>query len=103
MSKMEAMTDLLDARASIPSDVVYRDFAHETVILNLQTGKYHGLNPTAGRMLQVIEREPLLRDAARVLAGDYAQPFDTVAGDLCELCVQLKERGLLSLDRSDGS
>jgi Coenzyme PQQ synthesis protein D (PqqD) len=97
------MTELLDAKASIPTDVVYRDFMHETVILNLQTGKYHGLNPTAGRMLQVLEREPRLRDAVQTLADDYAQPFDTVAQDLCEFCLQLEERGLLSLERRDGS
>jgi hypothetical protein len=98
-----AMTDLLDAHARIPSDVVYRDFMHETVVLNLQSGKYHGLNPSGGRMLQVLEREPRLRDAAQTLAGDYGQPFDEIAQDLCEFCLQLEERGLLSLERSDDS
>lgn len=103
MGTPEQMTDLLDAQARIPSDVVYRDFMHETVILNLQTGKYHGLNPTGGRMLQVLERTPLLRDAAQILADDYGQPFERVAQDLCDFCLQLEERGLISLERRGGS
>ena len=32
--------------ARIPQHVVFRGFATETVVLNLETGKYHGLNPS---------------------------------------------------------
>ena len=106
MSRMEAelnMADLLDARAHMPSDVVYRDFAHETVILNLGTGKYHGLNPTGGHMLRVLESTPLLREAARVLADDYDQPVERVERDLCGFCLKLEERGLLALERDGAS
>ena len=31
-------------------------FALETVVVNLERGVYHGLNPTAGRMLEALER-----------------------------------------------
>ena len=30
----------------VPEHVVYRDFAEQTVVLNLRTGRYHGLNET---------------------------------------------------------
>ena len=102
MSRTEAefeMSELLDARARIPSDVVYRDFMHETVILNLGTGKYHGLNPTGGHMLRVLESTPLLRDAARFLADDYGQPVERIEQDVCAFCLKLQERGLLALER----
>jgi hypothetical protein len=95
------MRSLLDASARIPADVVFRDFMHETVILNLQTGKYHGLNPTGGRMLRVLETTPRLRDAARVLAVDYKQPVAQMEQDLCEFCAELQKRGLLEIDRSE--
>ena len=41
----------LASKVTRPQHVVYRSFPSETVVLNLQTGSYHGLNATAGRML----------------------------------------------------
>ena len=95
------ITNLLDASARIPDDVVYRDFMHETVVLNLKTGKYHGLNPTGGRILRVLEQTPRLRDAARILASDYGQPVEQMEQDICEFCSELEARGLLAIDAGD--
>ena len=53
------------AHVSIAPHVVYRSFATETVILNLQTGRYHGLNKTGGRMLELLE--PYRPHRARVI------------------------------------
>jgi hypothetical protein len=39
-------SSLLAARPRLPSHVVMRAFVHETVVLNLATGRYHGLNTT---------------------------------------------------------
>jgi hypothetical protein len=47
---------LLSASLRLPQHVVHRSFVAETVVLNLQTGKYHGLNPVGGRMLEVGRR-----------------------------------------------
>lgn len=40
---------LLAARPPVPDHVVYRAFVDETVVLNLDTGRYHGLNAVGGR------------------------------------------------------
>ncbi|MDQ3720246.1 MAG: PqqD family protein, partial [Actinomycetota bacterium] len=72
--------------------------AAETVVLNLQTGKYHGLNPTAGRMLEVLESEESVGRAAAEIASEYGQPIDEVEQDLCALCADLVERGLIEVD-----
>jgi coenzyme PQQ synthesis protein D (PqqD) len=92
---------LLSERALVPQHVVYRAFAHETVVLNLQTGKYHGLNPTAARFLEALEREPTIRDAAQRLAEEYARPPDEMEIDICAFCSDLLQRGLIEL-RSNG-
>jgi len=91
-------TSLLSARIVVPQHVVYRSFPSETVVLNLSTGKYHGLNATAGRMLEMLERAPSVRAAARALAAEYEQPAEVVEGDLCALCRALLERGLVEID-----
>ena len=88
----------LDARGRVPANVVYRDFVNETVALNLKTGTYHGLNPTAGRMLQAVERADTLREAAARLAEENGWDLPTVQTDLVELCRTLAESGLIELE-----
>lgn len=79
----------------IPAHVVYRGFGTETVVLNLSTGTYHGLNPTGGRMLEVLADAPSVEAAAQTLAAEYGMPAETVLRDVRELCDGLVERGLL--------
>jgi hypothetical protein len=79
----------------VPQHVVYRAFATETVMLNLKTGMYHGLNPTGARMLHALERSATVGDAAADLAVEYGIGQQEIEDDLCDLCSQLLERGLL--------
>jgi hypothetical protein len=79
---------------------VFRGFATETVVLNLETGKYHGLNPTGGRMLEVLEKTPNVAEAATKLAAQFGVPLDEIRRDLLTFCEDLAERGLLELDGS---
>ena len=85
----------------VPQHVVHRSFPSETVVLNLQTGKYHGLNPTAGRMLEVLAKEGAVREAATLVAEEYEQPLDATERDICDLCEALAERGLIEIDGED--
>lgn len=92
---------LLEARMKVPQHVVHRSFPSETVVLNLETGKYHGLNPTAGRMLEVLAQEGAVRDAAAAVAAEYELPQATAERDICDLCEVLVERGLIEIDDGD--
>jgi coenzyme PQQ synthesis protein D (PqqD) len=93
---------LLGQKAGTPGHVVYRPFVKETVILNLQTGKYHGLNPTGGRMLELLEGSGTMGEAARKLAEEYGGSLETLQADLCDFCRDLLERGLIELRAPDG-
>lgn len=84
----------------LPEHVVHRKFAAETVLLNLETGQYHGVNPTGGRMLEVLEQAGTVGEAAAQLAGEYDQPAEQVERDLQEFCADLAERGLVEVDDS---
>lgn len=86
------------ARIRVPQHVVYRSFATETVILNLQSGKYHGVNPVGGDMLKALERNPIIAEAAKRVAADYDMPVDEVEKDMCAFCGDLAERGLVEID-----
>lgn len=93
-------TDILDSQVKIPEHTVLRRFAAETVAFDLRTGKYHGLDPAAGHMLDVLARSSGVRSAAETLAAYYGRPFEETAANLCELCANLDARGLIALSTS---
>lgn len=94
--------DLLRARVRLPQHVVHRSFVAETVVLNLRTGKYHGLNPTAGRMLEALEAAPTVGDAVSPLATEYGLERARIEADLLELTRGLLGRGLIVTADDDG-
>src|SRR3954469_11847826 len=96
----QAQGSLLEAKVTVPQSVVFRSFPTETVVLNLQTGKYHGLNPTAGRMLQALSEAASVREAAAAVAAEYESPAETIEVDICDLCQTLLDRGLVERDGS---
>jgi Coenzyme PQQ synthesis protein D (PqqD) len=100
--KRPSSGDILGAAARVPDHVVHRSFAHETVILNLKTGKYHGLNPTAGTMLTELQRRPTVAEAVAPLSAKYGRPPEEIESDLSDLCIDLLARGLIELTDSDG-
>jgi hypothetical protein len=86
-----------EPRLAVPQHVAWRAFPTETVLLNLNTGQYHGLNPSGGRMFEVVDECGDLPSAAERLAEEFGQPLETVAADLRAFCVDLIERGLLEI------
>jgi hypothetical protein len=96
-SRIEGDRELLTARVRVPQHVVFREFPAETVVLNLQTEQYHGLNPTAGTMLTELGRSNSVSEAAEAVARRFERTEDQVRGDVLGLCAQLLERGLIEI------
>ena len=97
MSPANATTLTPSARVRVPEHVVFRSFAAETVVLNLDTGLYHGLNRTAGLLLERLDVGRSVAEAALGVATEFGQPADEVERDCVELCRELHERGLIEL------
>jgi hypothetical protein len=93
---------LLESRARVPEHVVYRDFGDETVVLNLDSGMYHGLNESAARMLSVVGESGTVAAAVDSLAAEFGQPRELIERDLLGLCRSLAERGLIEHDTGAG-
>jgi coenzyme PQQ synthesis protein D (PqqD) len=89
---------MLSGRVRVREHVVYRDFADETVILNLESGMYHGLNTTAAKMLETLDSGVPVSEAIDSLATEFGQPRDVIERDVLALCRALVERGLIARD-----
>ena len=92
--------DLLTRRLRLPEHVVYRDFGDETVVLNLRSSQYHGLNRTAAMMVVAVDDCPSVADAVARVVRETGQPADVIQQDLLKLCAGLMERGLMEDDES---
>ena len=70
----------------VPDHVVYRDFAEQTVVLNLRTGRYHGLNETSSQMLDAL-RDDADRGRRRAAPGpDAGRSTSTCCSATCSTC-----------------
>ena len=87
---------ILESTVEVPDHVVHRAFEAETLLLNLETGQYHGINETGGRMLELLEdRDGRVRAAIEQLAAEYDVTFDEIAPQLAAFCLSLESRGLI--------
>lgn len=88
---------VVDGRIRIPQHVVYRSSASETVVLNVQTGVYYGLNQTAGRMLEVLAKVSDIDQAVAALDTDFEVAADVIRRDIVDLCRDLESKGLIEV------
>jgi DNA-binding NarL/FixJ family response regulator len=94
----------LTSKANLSGHVVYRAFAHETVVLNLDTGLYESLDPESARMLNALECEETVGAALGRLSGEHAGATAAhIERDLLLFCEDLLECGFLELDSSGRS
>ncbi|MDQ3612608.1 MAG: PqqD family protein [Actinomycetota bacterium] len=90
---------MLSATVRLPQHVVFREFPAETVVLNLDTGKYHSLNPVGGRMLEMLDHTKSVQEAVRRLQDEFREQDPAVVeADLYQFCLDLAMRGLIEVE-----
>lgn len=81
--------------AAVPDHVAWRPLAGETVMLDLRTGVYHGLNHVAARFLEVSISTSSAADAATALAEEFEQSGERIGADLRAFVADMTGRGLM--------
>jgi hypothetical protein len=103
MATIPTARTLATRKIAVPTHVVFRSFPAETVVLNLQTGKYHGLNPTAGKMLEALAATGSVLEGSARIAREYGRDPGATETDMANLCQALLERGLIEIDAGQAS
>jgi hypothetical protein len=85
----------LDDRATVPDPVVSRELDGETVLLNLETGMYFGLDAVGTDMWRAIRDSATLAEALAAVRGQYDADEATIRTDFLQLADQLLAKGLL--------
>lgn len=84
-------------RVAVPIHVLVRNLDGESVLLNLNTEKYFGLDKTGTQMFETVTRAPNVEAAFEELSGEFEVEPETLRNHLVELLDQLLENGLLQV------
>jgi hypothetical protein len=88
-------------RAEVLPHVLVRFLDKESVLLNLETERYFGLDETGTRMWQLITASPSIEAAYQELQNEYDVEADLLRIHLTELLGRLVENGLLHILAAD--
>jgi len=81
------------------ANAVARKVGGETVLLDLESGTYFGLNAVGSFIWALIEKEPRsLASLAEAVAADFDVTRDEALRDITALAQSLAEHGLLKSD-----
>lgn len=86
----------LETRLTIPPEVMARAVARETVILDLASGTYFGLDPVGARVWTLIGEGKRLRDVCDVMMDEFDVARATLENDVLKLAGELVEKKLLA-------
>lgn len=79
-------------------DQVSSDLGEEVVILNLESGKYHGLEDVGARIWELARESRTAGDIEEALLAEYDVEPEQCWRDLTNLLHGLADRGLVEID-----
>ncbi len=85
----------LSDRVTVPDAVISRELDGETVVLNLETGVYFGLDGVGTDIWNALRKGGRVEDALTAVLAQYEVPEATLADDLLRFVNQLASKGLL--------
>jgi hypothetical protein len=79
----------------ISDGVVFREMDGESVLLNLDSGMYYGLDSVGTRIWQLVEQHGRVDPVVATLAEEYEAPGDLLRRDVTDLLGALVGKGLV--------
>lgn len=88
---------LLNARVVVPSHVLVREVAGQSVFLNLDTERYLGLDAAGTKMWNVLVAAPTVEAAYQKLLETFDVDAETLRTDFEKWLDELGEQGLIEM------
>ena len=88
-------------RVSVPSNVLVRVLEQESVLLNLNTERYFGLDAVGTRMWQLVTSAPSIESAYAQLMDEFDVNPQILRSNLSDLLDHLNENGLIHAQAAD--
>ena len=87
----------LAVRVSVPSDVLVQEIQGESVLLNLNSGRYFGLDDVGTRMWKAFTGSETIEAACRALLSEFDVGPEVLRRDVRDLVEKLVEHGLVEV------
>ena len=87
-------------RVRVPDDVLISNLQEESVILNLNSERYFGLDNVGTRMLTVLSSSSSIESAYELLLNEYDVDQQVLRQDLTSLIENLLAQGLVTIDHA---
>jgi hypothetical protein len=91
------MTIDFNAQVTIPEDVLMRELDGESILLNLASDSYFGLDRVGTDMWRALTTTGCLQEAYEALLAEYDVEPDVLRRDMEELVQKLVNRGLMAI------
>lgn len=92
------LSPTMASNAHLSPDVRMQVTGTESVLLDLRSERYFGLNTVGTRVWQLLADNPSLQAAHVAVLQEYEVNADQLTQDILTLVAQLAEAGLLTLD-----
>lgn len=83
-------------RVAVHPSVITRELSGETVLLNLESGVYYGLDVVGTRVWQLLQQGATIADVCAVLVEEFDVEHDVVREDVSRLVAELREKGIVT-------
>jgi hypothetical protein len=97
---MRGMPISFSDRVQVPDGVLISNLQEESVILNLESERYFGLDGIGTRMLSVLTTSDSIEAACEVLAEEYDVDRQVLREDLLALVENLVTQGLVEVSNN---
>ena len=87
----------LSDTVTILAEVMARSVGDETVLLDLASGTYYGLDPVAARVWQLMSEGKPLSAVCDLMLAEYDVARDALEADMLRLLGELQAKGLVSV------
>lgn len=84
----------------VPQQVLSRTASDETVLLNLDSEEYFGLDAIGNRLWELLQAGTTFGEAISVLLEEYEVERTVLEADISALIADLVEHGLVEVDAS---
>ena len=87
----------LTDKVTIPEQVMARQVGEETVVLDLASGTYFGLDPVGARIWQLLTEGKTLEEACATMLAEYEVTREDIERDVLSLAEDLRAKQLISI------
>lgn len=95
------MTISFADRVKVPDDILISTLQSESVILNLNSESYFGLDEVGTHILSILSTSNSIQAAYDVLLDEYEVDAEVLRQDLASLIERLAEQGVVVITRAD--